>query len=203
MGASPSAARRSQLEPLSRRGKAAALTTGGCLVIAGVAMIVSAWAELTCPLGGEEGRAICQHMTGVGGVFVMLGILAILAGAVALVSGLRRPVDEAVGLSGWTRAEGLLVAFAGITIAMLIPTYHCPVGYKLTPVFHVCTSPSAIINDPPTWLGWKVLVAVVGLALAIVVARWRRLPWPVASAATVLLFGGAAGWLIQTAVGFP
>jgi hypothetical protein len=73
----------------------------------------------------------------------------------------------------------------------------------LTPVFHVCASSAAVITDPPTWTGWKLTAAVAGLVLGVVVARWRRIPWPLGSLVTVASVGGAAWYLIQMTVGLP
>ncbi len=195
-------ARREDLEPISARGKAAGLTTGICWSVVGVALVWSSWYELTCPLGGPRGTSICSLTVGVGGLTVMLGVLVGVAGAGILWRTSRRLLGPD-GASGWTWGEGVSVAIAGLTVAMTIPTYHCPAGYVLTPVFHACASSTAIITDPPTWIGWKLAAAATGLVLGLVLARWRRIPWPLGSLVTVASVGGATWYLIQSTVGFP
>ena len=195
-------ARREDLEPISLRGRAAGITTGLCCSAVGIALVWSAWYELTCPLGGPRGTSICAHTVGIGGLVVMLGALLFVVGSGVVWRTSRRLLD-ADGSSGWTWGEGLSVAVAGFTVAITIPTYHCPAGYVLTPVFHVCASSAAVITDPPTWMDWKLAAAVAGLVLGVVVARWRRIPWPLGSLVTVASVGGAAWYLIQMSVGLP
>jgi hypothetical protein len=195
-------ARREDLEPISLRGRAAGTTTGLCCSAVGIALVWSAWYELTCPLGGPRGTSICAHTVGIGGLAVMLGVLLFVVGSGVVWRTSRRLLD-ADGSSGWTWGEGLSVAVAGFIVAITIPTYHCPAGYVLTPVFHVCASSAAVITDPPTWTGWKLTAAVAGLVLGVVVARWRRIPWPLGSLVTVASVGGAAWYLIQMTVGLP
>jgi hypothetical protein len=170
--------------------------------VVGIALVWSAWYELTCPLGGPRGTSICAHTVGVGGLTVMLGALLVVVGSGVLWRTSRRLLDPD-GSSGWTWGEGLSVAVAGFTVAIMIPTYHCPAGYVLTPVFHACASPTSIIVDPPTWIGWKLAAAAAGIALGLVIARWRRIPWPLGSVVTVASVAGATWYLIQMSVGFP
>jgi hypothetical protein len=195
-------ARREDLEPISVRGRAAGITTGACWSVVGVTLVWSAWYELTCPLGGPRGTSICAHTVGVGGLAVMLGALLVVVGSGVLWRTSRRLL-EPEGSSGWTWGEGFSVAVAGLAVAITIPTYHCPAGYVLTPVFHACASPTSIIIDPPTRIGWKLAVAALGLVLGLVLARWRRIPWPLGSALTVATVAGATWYSIQMSVGLP
>jgi len=94
----------------------------------------------------------------------MLGALLVVVGSGVLWRTSRRLL-EPEGSSGWTWGEGFSVAVAGLAVAITIPTYHCPAGYVLTPVFHACASPTSIIIDPPTRIGWKLAVAALGLVL--------------------------------------
>jgi hypothetical protein len=196
---------RDELEPLSVRGRAAGITVGGCMILAGVWFMWSSWAPLTCPLGGELGRAVCSHAVGVGGLLFMFGLALFIAGAAVLWrTGRRLVVSD--GLSGWTWGEGIAIVAGGLAIAFLIPTYHCPAGYELTPVFHVCSSATQvpeIIVHPPTWLAWKFGIAAGAIVVGIVVARWRSLPWPIASVVTVAAAGVATWYLAETTVGLP
>jgi hypothetical protein len=196
---------RDELEPLSVRGRAAGITMGACLVLAGGWFMLASWASLTCPLGGEQGRAVCSHAVGVGGLLFMFGFALFVGGAAVLWrTGRRLVVPD--GLSGWTWGEGIAIVAAGLTIALLIPTFHCPAGYELTPVFHVCRSathvPELIVN-PPTWLAWKFGIVAGAIVAGVVVAWWSRLPWPVASVLTVAVVGAATWYLAETTVGLP
>jgi hypothetical protein len=198
-------ARREDLEPLSIRGRAAGLTTGGCASLAGLFLMWSAWRPLTCPLGGEEGRAVCSRAVGIGGLMEMFSLGVFLGGCAILWRTGRRLIAPD-GLSGWTWGEGLAIVVSGLTVALLIPTFHCPTGYELTPVFHVCASRTmtpAILNHPPTWLAWKFGIAAAGVVVGIVVGKWRRLPWPVASVLTVASVGAATWFLADRVVGLP
>jgi len=197
--------RREDLEPLSVRGRAAGLTTGGCAVLAGLGLMWSAWAALTCPLGGDEGRTVCSRIVGVGGLMEMFAVGLFLGGC-AIVWRTSRRLIAADGLSGWTWGEGVAIAASGLTIGMLIPTFHCPAGYELTPVFHVCASRTMtpeILNHPPTWLAWKLGIAVAGIVLGIIVGKWRRLPWPVASVCTFASVAAATWYLAEKTVVNP
>jgi hypothetical protein len=196
---------RDELEPLSVRGRAAGITMGASMVLAGVWFMWSSWASLTCPLGGARGRAVCSRAVGVGGLLFMFGLALFIAGAAVLWRTGRRPVVSD-GLSGWTWGEGIAIVVGGLTIALLIPTYHCPAGYVLTPVFHVCHSVTQIpeiIVHPPTWLAWKFGIAAASIIVGVVVARWRPLPWPIASVLTIAVVGSAAWYLAETTVGLP
>ncbi len=135
----------------------------------------------------------------------MFGLVLLIAGAAILWHTGRRLI-VADGPSGWTWGEGIAIAAGGLMIALLIPTYHCPAGYELTPVFHVCTSATQVpevIVHPPTWLAWKFGIAAAAIVVGIVVARWRALPWPIASVLTVAVAGAASWYLADKAVGLP
>jgi len=194
---------REELEPLSVRGRAAGYTTGACALGAGIWLMWSSWTALTCPLGGVRGRALCSSTTGLGGLMFMFGAGLAIAGAAVLWRTTRRLVDPG-GLSGWTWGEGVAIIAGGLTLALMIPMYHCPAGYDLTVVFHSCRSTTQIpefIVHAPTRSGWKLGVAAAALALGLVVARWRRIPWPVASLVTAAVVGSATWYLAERTVG--
>ena len=58
-----------------------------------------------------------------------------------------------------------------------------------------------LIVHAPTWLAWKFGVAAASVVVGVVVARWRRLPWPVASAVTSIVVASAAWYLAERTVG--
>ncbi len=51
--------------------------------------------------------------------------------------------------------------------------------------------------------GWKLAVAALGLVLGLVLARWRRIPWPLGSALAVATVARATWYSIQMSVGLP
>lgn len=192
------------LPAISGRGRAAEITCGLCLLLGGAFTIWSAWYELTCPFGGVRGRALCSYTVGVGGSFALGGLIVVLIGAGITWFGVVRPPAPDGG-EGWCIAEGFLIAAAGVTSALLIPTLHCPAGYVLTRVVQICVNPadSGDRLAPLSRLWDKLGVAVAGVALGWVVARWRRLPWPVTSVLTTATVAATVAFLIERSVGFP
>jgi hypothetical protein len=196
---------RDELEPLSVRGRAAGLTVGACVLVSGLVLVWASWHALRCGLGGVAGQTICNQVMGLGGMVSMLGLALAAAGAGVLWRTGRRLVAPDAS-SGWMVGEGTVIAIAGVVIGLLIPTYHCPSGYEMTSVFHACRSTTQVpelILHPPTWIAWKFGVAAAAIVLGVAVARWRRLPWPIASVLTVAVVGVATFSLAKTSVGLP
>jgi hypothetical protein len=196
---------RDALEQISPRARAAGITVGGCLLLSGLTLLWAAWHSLRCGLLGAVGQTICSRAMGLGGLISLLALGLVAAGAGIVWRTGRRPVD-AEGPAGWIAGEGISVAFAGVLIALLIPTLHCPAGYEMTTVFHACRSTTqtpALILHPPTWMAWKLVVAGAAVVLGIVIARWRSLPWPVASIVTVGTMAAATLLLADRTVGLP
>lgn len=193
------------LPAISRRGRAAEITCGLSLALGGALTLWSAWYALTCPFGGVRGRAFCSYAVGVGGVVALGGLIAGSIGVAITWFGVVRPA-AADGGEGWCAAQGFFIAVAGVTIALLIPTLHCPAGYILTRVVRICVSPSDAADRlaPLSRLWGKLGVAVVAAALGWAVARWgRRLPWPVVSVVTFAAVAAATAFLVERSVGFP
>jgi hypothetical protein len=198
---------RETLEPISPRGRAAGITVGAGLLVAGIGLVWSAWHALRCGLGGPAGEMVCGHAMGIGGLVSMLGLGLVAAGTGILWRTGRRLVDGD-GLSGWIAGEGVTIAISGLFIGLLIPTYHCPAGYELTKVFHACRGITpeqvpALILHPPTWMLWKIAVIVTATVIGVVVARWRALPWPVTSVLTAVTLATATLLLADRSVGLP
>ena len=162
---------------------------------------------LRCGLAGSAGQTICSRAMGLGGLISLLGLALAAAGAGILWRTGRRLMD-AEGPSGWIAGEGLTVALAGILIALLIPAHHCPAGYEMTQVFHACRALSTqqvpqLILHPPTAIAWKLAVAGAAVVVGIVLARWRAVPWQVASIVTVGTVATATLLLADRSVGLP
>lgn len=194
------AQKRRSLDPIAPDGRAAALTVAACLFIGGVVTIANAWSLLMCNLGGELGRAYCSYELGVGGLTTMLAGIAVVGGATIAWRALLRPLDPDGG-AGWRWGQGIVVMASSVVIALLVPLYSCPEGYELTAVFNWCGNGEDLIRDPPSNLAWKLAIVAGGLAVGTIVARARRLPWPISSVITVAVFGGALTWLLVVAIG--
>lgn len=192
-------------EPVSRRGKAAQITTGACVGLAGLLTVWSAWAELTCPYGGPAGREWCRTTVGVGGIFVMAGVGVAALGTVIAIRGLLRPLDPAGG-DGWTWGEGVLIALAGLVLGLLaIDSPVCPTGYDMATGFDLCIAQgdAAVRVEATSRLALQLGVALAGVALGLVVAMWRRIPWILGVVTTVLATATGTLWFIDDTVGLP
>src|SRR5262249_11828558 len=154
---------------------------------------------------GPGGESICHRAMGNGGLVSMLGLGLIAAGAgVAWRTGRRLVAPGA--LSGWVAGQGIVIAACGLMVALLIPAHHCPPGYEMTVVFHACRSTTQVpelILHPPSWIGWKFAVAAAAIVVGVIVARWQRLPWPIASALTAGTVATATLLLADRTVGMP
>jgi hypothetical protein len=198
---------REALEPISPRARAAGITVGASLLASGLFVVWAAWHALRCGLAGTAGQTICSRAMGLGGLLSLLGLALAAAGAGILWRTGRRLVDPE-GPSGWIAGEGLTVALAGILIALLIPAHHCPAGYEMTQVFHACRALSTqqvpqLILHPPSWIAWRLAIAGAATVVGVVVARWRGLPWPVATIVTAGTVAAATLLLADRSVGLP
>ncbi len=192
------ARRRRTIDPISTRGRAAALTTGAVLFIGGAITVWASWAELTCNVGGRGGRAQCRTTVGVGGMFVMFGLAAAIGGAIALWRAFLRPLDDD-GSDGWVAGEVVLVVVSLAAMAIVgIDLWSCPSGYDLARSFAVCIDPADPGSriDPSSHLVDKLLVAGAALPLGAFV-WWRRVPWLVTSVVTI----GVSAWALVVVIG--
>lgn len=205
----PTTTRRAQrsrgLEPVSVRGRAAQITVGACVMIAGLFTVWSAWAELTCPYGGPAGREWCRTTVGVGGIFVMAGLAAAALGAIVLWGGVWRPSDPNGG-DGWRWGQAVLIALAGLVLALqVIDSPMCPDGFRLATGFDVCISQddAAVRIEATSRTALRLGVAAAGVGLGVLVGAWRRLPWAIGVAITVLATALGTAWFIGETVGPP
>jgi len=141
----------------------------------------------------------------VGGIFVMAGLgFAALAAAV-VGRGVWRPLDPDGG-EGWRWGEGGLIALSGVVLGlMVIDGQVCPTGYRMATGFDLCISQTdaAARVASTSQLGLQLGVVLGGLVLAIVVAAWRRIPWPLATVLTVVATAAGTIWFIEDTVGLP
>jgi hypothetical protein len=78
----------------------------------------------------------------------------------------------------------------------------------MTQVFHACRALSTqqvpqLILHPPSWIAWRLAIAGAAIVVGVVVARWRGLPWPVATIVTAGTVAAATLLLADRSVGLP
>jgi len=175
-------------DDISPAGRIAGLVTAGCLIVAGLGFIATAWDELSC--AGPD----CEDWAGVAGLVSIGGLIAIGAGIRIIWTVARRPVDEE-GSSLWTWGLAVVFILAALTVALLIPVATCPEGATLDPIFRVCSQDGT--RTPATqWMWAKWAIALGGIVLGIAIGRLPRLIVLTAlvASATWLI---ALGWLLQ------
>jgi hypothetical protein len=194
--------RRPTVVPATVQGKAAQLTVGGCLLVIGLLFLGSAGDELSCVAGESTSSGPCGIRVPAAGTVFLFGAIAVVLGAIVTVRGLRRPVDPE-GVSGWRVGQSILVVASGLLFAVMIPRYGCPEGMTLSPVFRFCLSADRSVPAPSPGLPWKFAALLIGVLLGYALWRWRSIPWPIASAVTIVCVVGAAVFTMQRTTGMP
>jgi hypothetical protein len=190
------------LPPETLRAKAGHLTVAGCLVACGALFLVSSWDEVSCVAGEFTSSGPCGIAIVSGSSLIAVGFVLLIAGSIMLVRGLRRPV-EAEGGDGWRIGQAVVVMACGGLLALMIPRLKCPPGMNLSPVFRFCVSPDLMYPAPSPGLPWKFAAFGVGIALGIVMLRWRSMPWWLASAIVVAACLGTALFTVSRSTGIP
>lgn len=178
------------------RAKAGHLCVGLCFLLGGVVFLWSASDELTCVAGEAVSNGPCGIGIGAAGFIFPAGAILAVVGAIVLARALRRPIDGDAS-DAWRVGEALVVMVSGVMIGLMIPRQACPPGTYLSPVFRFCTSTERAFPAPSPGLPWKFLAAGVGVALGILMIRWRSMPWWLACA--VVLAGFMAAVLLTAA----
>lgn len=189
-----------QLPPETLQAKASQITIGGCLLLGGAAAAVASWDMVDCVAGEYTSSGPCGIGIVAGGGVLFVGLITLVAGAIVLVRGLRRPVDPAGG-DGWRLGPGFLVIVCGFVMALMIPRYACPPGLTLSPIFRFCTSVDRSFPAPSPGLPWKIGAFGVGLALGLLLLLWRSVPWWLATMVAVVVFAGTVGFALHRSVG--
>lgn len=184
------------------RAKAAHLTVGGCLLGSGMLLLWSAWDEFSCVPGESTSSGPCGIGMQAAVIVVLAGLLLLVPGLVVFVRGFLRPVDPD-GSTGWRLGQAFAVMGCGVVLAFMIPRYSCPDGTRLSAVFRFCVSTQESYPAPSTGLVWKIAALVAGLALGVVLLRWRTLAWPVATVVVVAVFAFTAGYTAHRTTGLP
>lgn len=193
---------------ISPRGIWAGLTTGACLVVAGLAHAFGSWNELTTCSGisvgtgpaGAGAQEVCDLVGAVGGLWFMMAAGVAVLGVVVLWTVRARPTAPTGG-SGWTWGWGALTAIGGVVLVTRLSNYSCPDGSVLDEAFALCIGPGSDRAAATSHLALKGLLAVVPLIAGVMFARARWIPASLATGLTALVWFAAMGWLLFDTVG--
>jgi len=186
----------------SLRGKVAHVTVAACLLACGGLFITSAWDEVNCVAGEFTSSGPCGVSIVWGGSLISVGIVLVIIGCIAMVRAARRPIDEDGG-DGWRVGQGFSVMICGALLALTIPRYRCPAGTTLSPVFRFCVSHDVSYPAPSPGMPWKFAAVGLGIALGIVIVRWRSIPIWLATVIVVMAFVGTSLYIVSRATGIP
>jgi hypothetical protein len=172
------------------------------MLACGALFLISAWDEVNCVAGEFTSTGPCGIAIVAGGSLVTVAIFLLIIGAIVLFRGLRRPVEEDGG-DGWRLAQAVVVMMCGTLLALMIPRLKCPPGTTLSPVFRFCVSPEVTYPAPSPGLPWKYAAFGAGIALGVVMLRWRSMPWWLGSALVVAACVGTALFTVSRSTGIP
>jgi len=191
------------LPPETLRAKAAHLTVGGCMVAIAGLFLWSAWDEVNCVAGEMTSSGPCGIGLTSGGTLAVVGIGLLLIGGIVLFRGLRRPIGDRDAGDGWRIGQAVVVMVSGAVLALMIPRYACPADTTLSPVFHYCVNPTHNSPAPSPGLPWKFAAVGVGIAIGVLLIRWRSMPWWLASIVVVAASLGSASYVLWRTTGIP
>ena len=179
-------------DPIAPVGRIAGLTTGACLVLAGVALAAAAAAAMAC-------SSRCQIPPAFGGLALFVSVPTALAGVAAARSVARRAVDPEGGV-GWRWGLGMLFAVGVAITASRVPSLTCSPGDRLDSYFAICIDAAGHRYPASSWVWLKLLMVAAGLVVGLFVIRSTRVPRATAAVAAVAWFVGV-GWLLVDTVG--
>ena len=191
-----------QLLSETLQAKAGHLTTGGCLLLGGLAALAASWDEVSCVAGEFTSSGPCGIGIVVASQVLFVALIAVVAGAIVLTRGLRRPVDPEGG-TAWRMGPGFLVIACGVLMALMLPRHACPAGFTLSPVFRFCVSAERSYPAPSPGAPYKVGALGLGLAVGLLLLFWRRAPWWLPPVVAVVVFVGTVAFTLQRSVGLP
>jgi hypothetical protein len=172
------------------------------MVVCGALFIVSAWDEVNCVAGEVTSSGPCGIGLTSGASLVAIGIFLLIVGGIVLSRAIRRPVSEDSG-DGWRVGQGFVVMICGVLMALLIPLLRCPPGTILSPVFRFCVNQEVSYPAPSPGLKWKLLALGVGIAIGVLMIRWRSMPIWLATVIVVAACVGTALFALWRTTGIP
>ena len=126
----------------------------------------------------------------------------VIIGCIVLYRSIRRPVDEDGG-DGWRVGQGIVVMICGVLMALMIPLFRCPPGTTLSPVFRFCTNREVAFPAPDPGLPWKVAAFAAGIAIGVLLIRWRSMPIWLATAIVIAACLGTTLFILWRTTGIP
>ncbi|HJX08095.1 MAG TPA: hypothetical protein VJ736_08500 [Actinomycetota bacterium] len=190
------------LPPETFRAKVAHLTVASCLVLCGSLFIVSSWDEVNCVAGEVTSSGPCGVALVWGGTLLAVGIFLLFIGGIVLFRAARRHVDPDGG-DGWRVGQAIVVMICGVLLGLLIPRYECPPGTTLSPVFKFCVNHDVVYPAPSPGMPWKLAAVGIGVAIGVVMLRWRSMPIWLATAIVAAASIGTALFAVYQATGIP
>jgi hypothetical protein len=163
----------------------------------------SAWDEVSCVAGEMTSSGPCGVGLTAAGTLVVVGIGLLLIGSIVLIRGVRRPIGDRDSGDGWRTGQAIVVMASGAILALMFPRYACPADTTLSPVFHFCVNPTHNTPAPSPGLPWKFAAFGVGIAIGVLLIRWRSLPWWLASIVVVAACLGTALFTLWRTTGIP
>jgi hypothetical protein len=172
------------------------------LLLSGALFIVSSWDEVNCVSGEFTSSGPCGVGLVWGGTLVAVGIILALVGGIVLFRAARRHVDPEGG-DGWWVGQAIVVMICGVLMGLLIPRYECPPGTTLSPVFKFCVNHDITFPASSPGMPWKFAAVGIGIAIGIVLWRWRSMPIWLATVTVVAASLGTALFAVSQATGIP
>lgn len=190
------------LPPESLRGKVAHVTVAACFLACGGLFIVSAWDELDCVAGELTSSGPCGIAITAAGSLVVVGFFLLIIGGIVLFRAMRRPVNEDGG-DGWRVAQAIVVMTCGVLMGLMIPRFRCPPRTTLSPVFRFCVNQEVSYPAPSPGLPWKLAAVAIGIAIGVLMIRWRSMPIWLATVLVVAASLGTALFVVSRTTGIP
>jgi hypothetical protein len=173
------------------------------MVVIGGLFLWSAWDEVNCVAGEMTSSGPCGFGLTAGGTLAVVGIALLLIGCIVLIRGVRRPVGDRDAADGWRIGQAVLVMVSGAVLALMIPRYACPSDTSLSPVFHYCVNATHNAPAPSPGLPWKFASFGLGIAIGVLLIRWRSMPWWLASIVVVAASLFTALFTMWRSTGIP
>jgi hypothetical protein len=172
------------------------------MVACGALFVVSAWDEVDCVAGEFNSSGPCGIGIVAGGSLVVIGIILVIVGCIVVYRGVRRPVSEEAG-DGWRVGQAIVVMACGALVALMIPRLRCPPGTILSPVFRFCVNQQVSYPAPSPGLPWKFAAFGAGIAIGVVMIKWRSMPIWLATLIVVAACVGTAVFTVSRTTGIP